>query len=862
MIPVTLQLQNFLSYGRDVEPLDFTQFNIANLSGGNGQGKSALLDALTWVLWGEGRKAQQEKKADRGLLKIGENQMWVDLVIELEGDRYRIIRKFSLIKKKSHSELELMVYDDKKNDYISLTAPSIRQTQQKINTILRMDYNTFINSAFILQGRVDEFTRKGATERKHILSEVLGLSHYEGLSVLAHRKAKDFEKEIIALNASIEQFNKEISQKDMVMGEIKKIRADEERQIVLIKSKQALLQRLLEEEQKIFYDKRQLEELGIRITAELTELRQLEKRKEIIGENFNKNLSLLSRGGDISNAYERFTTLSLQSQQMLLQMQQYRQLEKDKRRTEGLIENSKNILSLQLEQKQNKYAEWKEKNSKLKEIKVLTKGLEAQLKYFQDLQKKREHVEEEGNLIKINLENKKMQLKMVRKEIKNNLEKITLLKKGVQNSCPLCHSPLDETKRGNIENTIEQDIEKHSLEVDRFEKEIAGLNRKKETLQQEWKNIRTELNKKESIQNSLHTYNLQLKDGEKYSEEMKELEERIRDLQLKIKRRDFALEEKKSLVEIEERIKKLNYSDKKYFEINQELEKLKTIPLQRERLLEAKRTITNLKKEKSEIIKQLDDKESSIIRLRKTHETLNININRINELQKNVTAEQRELNRLQKEQNQLFQKKGASKERLLKIEQLILEKKVIEENREKLLYQKSIYEKLNIAFGKNGIPSMIIENAIPELEEEANAILSRLSDIPITVNFESLKELKSGGERETLDIKIHDEMGIRPYELYSGGETFRIDFAIRIALSKLLTFRAGAPLRTLIIDEGFGTQDEDGLQKLIQAINAIQSDFDKIIVITHLSVLKDAFPVRIEVWKDPVLGSQFELIYL
>lgn len=862
MIPVTLQLQNFLSYGRDVEPLDFTQFNIANLSGGNGQGKSALLDALTWALWGEGRKAQQEKKADRGLLKIGENQMWVDLVIELEGDRYRIIRKFSLIKKKSHSELELMVYDDKKNDYISLTAPSIRQTQQKINTILRMDYNTFINSAFILQGRVDEFTRKGATERKHILSEVLGLSHYEGLSVLAHRKAKDFEKEIIALNASIEQFNKEISQKDMVMGEIKKIRADEERQIVLIKSKQVLLQRLLEEEQKIFYDKRQLEELGIRITAELAELRQLEKRKEIIGENLNKNLSLLSRGGDISNAYERFTTLSLQSQQMLLQMQQYRQLEKDKRRTEGLIENSKNILSLQLEQKQNKYAEWKEKNSKLKEIKVLTKGLEAQLKYFQDLQKRREHVEEEGNLTKINLENKKMQLKMVRKEIKNNLEKITLLKKGVQDSCPLCHSPLDETKRGNIENTIEQDIEKHSLEVDRFEKEIAGLNRKKETLQQEWKNIRTELNKKESIQNSLHTYNLQLKDGEKYSEEMKELEERIRDLQLKIKRRDFALEEKKSLAEIEERIKKLNYSDKKYFEINQELEKLKTIPLQRERLLEAKRTITNLKKEKSEIIKQLDDKESSISRLRKTHETLNININRINELQKNVTAEQRELNRLQKEQNQLFQKKGASKERLLKIEQLILEKKVIEENREKLLYQKSIYEKLNIAFGKNGIPSMIIENAIPELEEEANAILSRLSDIPITVNFESLKELKSGGERETLDIKIHDEMGIRPYELYSGGEAFRIDFAIRIALSKLLTFRAGAPLRTLIIDEGFGTQDEDGLQKLIQAINAIQSDFDKIIVITHLSVLKDAFPVRIEVWKDPVLGSQFELIYL
>ena len=84
MIPVTLHLHNFLSYGRDVPPLDFTQFNIASLSGGNGQGKSALLDALTWALWGEGESPAREK-ADRGLLKIGENEMWVDLVIELKG---------------------------------------------------------------------------------------------------------------------------------------------------------------------------------------------------------------------------------------------------------------------------------------------------------------------------------------------------------------------------------------------------------------------------------------------------------------------------------------------------------------------------------------------------------------------------------------------------------------------------------------------------------------------------------------------------------------------------------------------------------------------------------------------------------
>ena len=216
---------------------------------------------MTWALWGEGRKAQQEKKADRGLLKIGENQMWVDLVIELEGERYRIIRKFSLAKKRSYSELELMIFDSQKDDFISLSASSLRETQQRINSILRMDYDTFINSAFILQGRADEFTRKSARERKRILSEVLGLSHYEQLSLLARREARELEKKIIALSTRLEQFQKEISEKDMVLEGIKLIEKDEERQLSIITEKRDILQKLEQENQRLSFDRRQIEEI-------------------------------------------------------------------------------------------------------------------------------------------------------------------------------------------------------------------------------------------------------------------------------------------------------------------------------------------------------------------------------------------------------------------------------------------------------------------------------------------------------------------------------------------------------------------------------------------------------------------------
>jgi exonuclease SbcC len=153
---------------------------------------------------------------------------------------------------------------------------------------------------------------------------------------------------------------------------------------------------------------------------------------------------------------------------------------------------------------------------------------------------------------------------------------------------------------------------------------------------------------------------------------------------------------------------------------------------------------------------------------------------------------------------------------------------------------------------------MIIEAAIPEIEKAANALLGRMTDGRMHVRFETQREKVTGGVAETLDIQISDELGTRNYELYSGGESFRINFAIRIALSQLLARRAGARLRTLVMDEGFGTQDAQGRERLVEAINAVQSDFDRILVITHIDELKDAFPARIEVTKTAE-GSQIEV---
>ena len=256
--------------------------------------------------------------------------------------------------------------------------------------------------------------------------------------------------------------------------------------------------------------------------------------------------------------------------------------------------------------------------------------------------------------------------------------------------------------------------------------------------------------------------------------------------------------------------------------------------------------------------------EYSIGRLKEIQTDLNeldFDLNTSNEMNKFYEQAKTELGTLRIQREQTLHNIGAIQGNLDRLKGLMQIRTDKMKDLQEIANEKGLYEQLSVAFGKGGIQALIIEQAIPELENEADEILGRITDYRMSLKLETQRESRSGGDpRETLDIKISDELGTRSYETYSGGEAFRINFALRISLSKLLAHRSGAPLPTLFIDEGFGTQDADGLDKLIDAIKAIQDDFQKIIVITHIDNLKEAFESRIEVVKTSE-GSTFSVNY-
>lgn len=217
----------------------------------------------------------------------------------------------------------------------------------------------------------------------------------------------------------------------------------------------------------------------------------------------------------------------------------------------------------------------------------------------------------------------------------------------------------------------------------------------------------------------------------------------------------------------------------------------------------------------------------------------------------------RTLARTESAHNEALRRQGALQGVLERCEAAVLEARGLEQQRGRLLDEKALYDDLERAFGRNGIPALIIEAAIPQLEVDANELLGRLTDGRMALKLELREGRKQKGvPTEALEIRIADEVGTRSYETFSGGEAFRINFALRIALSKLLARRSGAPLPILFVDEGFGSQDAAGQERLKESIQSIQNDFKKILVITHVEEMKDAFPVRIEVRKGPS-GSTF-----
>jgi DNA repair protein SbcC/Rad50 len=852
MIPIHLRITGFLSYQDPVE-LDFGAFQLACISGSNGAGKSSLLDAMTWALFGQARRK------DDSILNGHSDTAEVCLDFSYEENIYRILRS----KTRNKSTLLNFFVQDQVGKWKVLTEHTVKETEERIVNTLRLDYDTFINASFFLQGKADLFAQQRPNERKRILSNILGLEIWDDYKERTTIRRKQFEENQAVLGTRIEEIDDELTQEGERREKLKKIEGELAKASSRRKEKEILLEDLRLQAAALEEQKRWLE----RLAAQLDGVRGRREKLVLDFQARNEDLKVyqhqIKQAQEIETAYQNWQNLRQSLEHWDGVAANFRQYE---------AQRNSPLMKIETERARLKQ-EWEmlsAKNQEVISLKNQTPLLEEQLKDVRVVLSDHEiRLNEKDRLsgelrimqdqnVEMTVENKRLKVEM--DELKLRIDR---LKETIGAACPVCGQPLSAKDRQDMIASLESQG-----------KDKGGLYRKNQELirqyGEELARKQTQINSLQKVEGEMRARQRQLDQLEdqklKIAQAIEEWQangfQRLEILGEKLAKENYAHEARIELAQVDETLKAIGYDSAEHDAIRRSELEARSSEEALRRLENARAALEPLQREINGMQTQLENEAHEITVQEDAVRSLESQYTAASLRLPDLDLNEREAFALSEEENRLRMQMGGAIQTVEVLKTLKIRKKELVAERSELAGQISRHKVLERAFSKDGIPALLIEQALPELEEEANQILDRLSEDGMSVRFETqrdYKDKKREDRKETLDIIISDSAGTREYELFSGGEAFRINFAIRLALSRVLSQRAGARLRTLVIDEGFGSQDSEGRQRLVEAINLVQTEFDKILVITHLEELKDHFPARIEVEKG-LRGSQVKVV--
>ncbi len=852
MIPVELRLTNFMSYKYMDEPLNFSSIHTAVLCGPNGHGKSSLLDAITWAIWGRARGVDKRGTGTDDLIHRREPNMQVEFTFDLEGQRYRIIRARQHKGKTGVSKLEFQILDG--GNPRPLTGENINKTQEIINKTLRMDYETFVNSALVMQGRADNFMIKSANERKEILSEILGLSIYDELEELAKEKRKMLTDRLRDIDSHFIHIDQELAQLPAYKEDFKKATAELKAIQAEIKKDEKHLAKLKEE--KAVYDMKtaHLAELNAKCTSIKEDIADIDGQLKALKESIHKARELVDKKDEINEAYRELKQLRKKEEDLSSASQKHGDLERQASKLKLVVEQAKSALESNINHLTQRKAELDRELSQKPKIEAALYDNRAKVKEFDKLEQELSAMRDRYSELQQKKASLDASIKAAEAKLDDLQKRRRMLTEG--DSCPLCKRPLKEHDRGKLNAEFDSEISLLRTQIDKAKTEASSIEREIGQLTTKGKDLALAVKSKDKLKIEEGVFTEKIKAIDKATAESATISRQLSEQNLKLAQSLYAQDEQAKLSLLSAEIKKLGYSQDDHIRIKERLKELLDYEQLKANLENAQNNIKMAETTSKALAKKKEAKLKSLAEDEKRTDILSNEIVSLKDASEDIRIAGEKLTQKKEIETDSLNRKSAAQARIDNLNNLADKKAELSKERKGIAKEAEIYDKLAFSFSKKGIQALIIENTIPEIEEEANSLLRRLTDGQMSLRFIMQKDQKTGGVVETLDLIITDgELGDRKYELFSGGEAFRINFAVRIALSKLLARRAGARLETLVIDEGFGTQDEEGKERLIEAISAIQNDFKKIIVVTHLEDLKEIFPARIEVTKKRGVGS-------
>ena len=859
MIPLKLNIRNFLCYREGLPTLDLSGVHVACLCGGNGHGKSALLDAITWALWGRARGRTQDD-----LISYGADESRVELEFSSRESRFRVIRSHSKPRARGRqgaTDLQLQLLDGAAPQPVG--GNTIRETQAKIDQLIGMDYTTFINSAFLMQGRADEFTKKTPAERKTVLSSLLGLEAYDRLQARARARGEATRTAADRTAGTLEQMGREVESIGDVSTELAAVGQHLEGLEKDLAGRRLGLEGIRVRFNELARQREELDRLRDRIRSIEQEVAQLTSRISQGEERVNQYRAVAGQSEVIEQGVAQLKKARTQFETLERARERYGELDRQRQDLDRVIAGQRTRLEAQLETLRRRVeTELLPKSQALPNL--LEESEKAQLqeaeisRQEEDLGRGRRRLQE----LAAEIGEAQTLAERRREEGQEVRRKLDLLKSAGQGAvCPLCQSTLGDHGSHRLAASYQQEIQERRRQYRDNETRLKALQAQKSQLEndltlQEQKLARD----RRAAEARLGDVQRQIEESQQAQEELQRADPELKGGLASLESGEFASGEREELARVQGEIEALGYDDAQRQDWYQEMRRLQDFESRQQQLAQARELLPQEEAAAAQNRDMADRRRQDLAEGLKRIKSSEESLAQLPDLEAELKAEESAVASLEQQQADAVSRRGFLRGQLERLEGLQREITATKTRLQALEQEQSICQDLYTAFGRQGVQAMLIETVVPRLEEEANHLLGRMTDYRMHLKLETQRERRTGrGEAvETLEINVQDELGPRSYEMYSGGEAFRVNLALRIALSKVLAQRMGAPLPTLFIDEGFGTQDAAGREQVLDVISVIQDDFEQIIVITHLDDLKDMFPVRIEVQKGDH-GSTFWL---
>lgn len=759
-------LENFKCHSS--ASMDFSKNKFMLVTGSNGSGKTSFIDAIAWALYDE---TTNGCKGDSVVKKRTGKNCCVTLTFNIDSDEYKIV-KYRAHKTNGNKKFLFL-------NNVDISEPEIRDTNKKIESIT-MPKDIFFNCLLFSQFINKSFTSLGHGDQKSILDSMLSFDKYDKYKKLTSEKIKELENNLSALDIQKIQIDSQIE------SYLSLFKNQEDIHNEYINSTQKLIDNLtygntkLNEHLNLYIDRDIKSEIADCINKK-TECLNYKSKIELKIDNLRDECKLeISEYRATQDSYKNQIKFELNNE-----------LNSENLSTSNDIDNSKQKLYELKSKYQTELSNLTDKfNSYKNELNSATQENINNIKNeINNLNK---------NQNKHNIENLNIQNEL------NQLNSIINLPEDICNSCnqPINNPELIEKRKTEIQ-TAKSKIKELNKKLNDINNTISLIDSKIQELIGAEKDLIDDLNSK------TNNYKIEYDNNKNqlealYSNEISNIQHNLDELNHK-----YNENSKKYNLKISNEIEKIDKETE--LKIEQIKNKYKSIA---DEFNNDIKRLESLIDDKNELYNSLQLKYEELDNLNKSiqENELKINLHEKNILNENI--------KFKHNKDNLDKFINDSNIKLKNIENDILD------NNKNI----SILSFWNNAFGDSGIKSILLDEAIPILNDFALKLSSKTQNI--RVSFDSQKILKSGDMRNKFEIRVDNTKNLSELSELSAGETRLANIIVLLSLRHLLEVMSGKSINILLLDEILDSLDEDNAMLAIEMIKELSSDYC-VMLISH-----------------------------